>query len=191
MRTAPLGAAGFPSLSRRVMPTTQPDDVLRFLRELGDLVRQRQRIVIGGSVALILGANLSRRTEDIDLVDEVPPEIRSRHEPLQQLAQRYALNLAHFQSRYLPSGWEKRIRSLGAFGQIDVFVLDPMDVLLNKMFSQREKDRDDLRAVVGQFEKQRLIERLRDTCQGFLNEAGLRENARRNRYILFGDPLPA
>ena len=48
----PLGGTGFPSLSRRVMRTTQPDDVLRFLRELGELVRQRQRIVIGGSVAL-------------------------------------------------------------------------------------------------------------------------------------------
>jgi hypothetical protein len=187
----PLGVTGFPSLTRRVMQTTRPEDVLRFLRELGELVRQRQRIVIGGSVSLILAAKLSRRTEDIDVVDEVPAELRNQHQPLQQLSERYALNLAHFQSHFLPQGWETRIRSLGVFGQLEAYLVDPIDVILSKMFSAREKDRDDLRAVVDQFDKAKLIDRLNDTCRPLLDEPDLRDNAHRNWYVLFGEALPA
>ena len=60
---------------------------------------------------------LERRTDDIDVEDEVPSEIRSRHDLLDQLAKSYGLRLTHFQSHYLPEGWQSRLHLLGVFGR--------------------------------------------------------------------------
>jgi hypothetical protein len=99
---ADLGPPGFPSLAERLMESTKAETVLQFLRELGQGVTRPAHLAIGGSTALILGANLSRRTEDIDVVDEVPVEIREQHALLDGLARRYGLRITHFQSHYLP-----------------------------------------------------------------------------------------
>src|SRR5262249_4197429 len=88
---------GFPSLTRRVMDVTRPETIKEFLRELSQHVRRPLRLDIGGSIALILTGLLSRKTEDVDIVDEVPAEIRSQHRLLDNLAERYGLEPAHFQ----------------------------------------------------------------------------------------------
>ena len=102
---------GFPSLSRRVVDVTKPETVLEFFRLLSRHVRRPIRLNVGGSLALILRGLLSRRTEDVDVVNEVPPELREQHDVLHQLAAQFDLKLAHFQSHYLPKGWERRLRS--------------------------------------------------------------------------------
>src|SRR6185312_1542792 len=99
------GPAGFPTLGRRLMQMTSRKTVFEMLRELGSHLRRPERITIGGSIALILSGQLSRATEDVDVVDEVPAQIRSEHQLLDQLASRYGLRLTHFQSHYLPDGW--------------------------------------------------------------------------------------
>src|SRR6266536_3321905 len=63
---------GFPSLERRVMDVIHPDQVQRFLRDLSARLTRPTRLVIGGSIALILSGALIRYTDDIDVVDEVP-----------------------------------------------------------------------------------------------------------------------
>jgi Nucleotidyltransferase of unknown function (DUF6036) len=185
-----LGPTGFPSLVHRIMQATKPETVEQLLRELGLSLTTPTRLVIGGSIALILANALVRRTEDIDVVDEVPAEIRGQHELLDNLAKRYGLHLTHFQSHYLPSGWEDRLQSLGTFGKLDVFLIDPCDIFLGKLFSIREKDRDDLRAMQRLFDKTELIERLRTTTATLRQEPNLREAAAKNWYILFGDAFP-
>jgi hypothetical protein len=71
--------------------------------------------VIGGSIALILPSRISRHTEDIDVVDEIPKSLRDDHDLLTRLAARYGLRPAHFQSHYLPDGWESRVKPFGKF----------------------------------------------------------------------------
>src|SRR5262249_15572302 len=71
-----LGAPGFPFLREQLMEPTRPETIRAFLRELGLQVHQPVRFPIGGSGALILAGYLSRRTQDLDVVDEVPREIR-------------------------------------------------------------------------------------------------------------------
>lgn len=186
-----LGPVGFPSLAHRIMQATKSETVQQLLRELGMTIRMPTRLVIGGSIALIMAKALSRRTEDIDVVDEVPTEIRSQHELLDDLAKRYGLHLTHFQSHYLPTGWESRLHFLGTFGKLEVMLVDPCDIFLGKLFSSREKDRDDLRAMAGQFDRAELIERLKNTTESLRQEPGLREAAEKNWYIIFGDALPA
>jgi hypothetical protein len=186
-----FGPAGFPSLGRRLMEQTQPDTVLQFLRELGSQTRRPTRVHIGGSAALILVGKLSRHTEDIDFVDEVPAELRERHDLLDALTRRYGLRLAHFQSHYLPTGWENRVQSLGRFGNLDVYVVDAYDIFLGKLFSSREKDRDDLRILGRELERDALTARLLRNGFRLRAESKLEEAASRNWYILYGQPLPS
>jgi len=186
-----LGPPGFPSLPERVMETTKKDTVLQFLRELGSHVAQPAAISIWGAIALILSTDLSRRTEDIDVVDEVPAAIRTQHDLLDTLSRRYGLRITHFQSHYLPAGWALRLKPLGRFGQLEASIVDEYDVLLSKLFSAREKDRDDLRLLTRSLDKATLVQRLMSTCGPLLNEADLRKHAVHNWYIIFGEALPA
>jgi hypothetical protein len=147
-------------------------------------------VSIGGSAALIVAGKLSRATEDVDVVDEVPAEIRTRYDLLERLAARYGLHIAHFQSHYLPTGWADRVRSLGRLGQLEVYLVDEYDVFLSKLFSRREKDRDDLRLLAPLLDRQTVIARLRDTTGPLRSDECLRQAAADNWYILFGEPLP-
>jgi len=182
---------GFPSLMRRVMDVTRPETIEQFLRELGSHVRRPLRLDVGGSCALILRGHLSRKTEDLDVVDEVPAELRSQHTLLKELEERYGLELTHFQRHYLPMGWEQRLLSLPPFGRLQVYLVDAHDVFLSKLFSIRTKDRDDLRALFPQLDKETIARRLLESCQSALAAPDLRQRAVDNWYILYGEPLPS
>jgi len=186
-----LGPPGFSLLSRRIMPATRSETIIAFLRELGLSIAQPEKIVIGGAASLILTTPLSRRTEDIDVVDELPARMRTRHDLLDNLAKRYGIRLIHFQSHYLPLGWELRTQSLGRFGQLDVWLVDRHDTWLGKLFSPREKDRDDLRLVAPVLDKSILQQRLAHDCAAFFAQPDLRRPASDNWYIVFGETLPA
>jgi hypothetical protein len=181
---------GFPSLTRRVMDVTKPEEIMQFLNDLGHQLRRPLRVNIGGSAALILRGFLSRRTEDIDVVNELPAEIRSEHAMLDHLKEVHSLELAHFQSHYLPSGWEQRVHSLAAFDKLQVSLVDVYDVFLSKLFSSRVKDRQDLKVLIPQFDKETLLLKLKETTQSMLAAPGLREKAENNWHMLFGEPLP-
>jgi hypothetical protein len=185
-----LGPAGFPTLQQRVMPTLHPQTVLEFLRELGGRLAGPTQMIVGGSIALILSDDLRRATDDIDVVDEVPAEIRSQDDLLDELATRYGLRVTHFQSHFLPAGWRERIRSLGQFGQLDVHLIDTLDIFIGKLFSARLKDRDDLRHLVRRLEKTKIESRLRSTASALLAVPLLAKNASANWYILYGQELP-
>lgn len=186
-----LGPAGFPTLERRIMDAVKPETVLQFFRELGRRIRGPSRMDVGGSIALILQNVLSRHTDDIDIVNEVPAEIRGEHALLDELASSFGLRLTHFQSHYLPSGWEARLSSFGRFGQLDVHLIDAYDVFVGKLFSARRKDRDDLRALATRLEKQTAANRLNTSAQSLMAEAQLAEQARENWYVVYGEDLPA
>jgi hypothetical protein len=191
LRLVEMGQRGFPSLEHRLMETTRRETVLQFLRDLGTRLSEPQKITIGGAFALVLEAGLSRHTEDIDVVDEVPAGLREHPEWLGSLASRYGLHLTHFQSHYLPVGWAGRVHSLGLFGQLQVFVVDALDVLVGKLFSAREKDLDDLRMLLPKVDKTQFVERLRSAGATFVAEERLHPNAQRNWYILYGETLPS
>jgi hypothetical protein len=182
---------GFPSLMSRLMEPTRPEKIKQFLRELSVHIRKPTRIEVGGSVALMLPLLLSRRTEDVDIVDEVPADIRSQHKVIADLKARYDLVPAHFQQHYLPSDWKNRLHYFDTYGEMRIYLVDPYDVLLSKLFSIRTKDLDDLRAVMPQINKETFAERLKDKTQSMLAATDLRKRAEQNWFILFGEALPA
>jgi hypothetical protein len=191
IRREDLGKPGFPFLREQIMEPTRPETIRQFFEELGSELHKTVRVYLGGSGALILTGHLSRRTQDLDVVDELPEEIRSLHKTLDKLTQRYRLQIAHFQSHYLPSGWEKRVHSLEPFGRLQVFLVDAYDVFLSKLFSAREKDRDDLRALVPQLDKETVVRRLKETTAAWQGESHLLQRAQDNWKILYGEPLPS
>jgi hypothetical protein len=181
---------GFSSLRDRLMEKTDPETVKQYLRSVGVTLVRPTPVAIGGAIALILAGYLSRRTEDIDVVDEVPAEIRSQHQLLAQLKKSYGLEMAHFQQHYLPSRWSERLHSIESFGQLRVSLVDVYDVFLSKLTSIRTKDCDDLRVVLPQLDKETLVRRLRETMTSALAEAEQRRRAERNWYVLYGEALP-
>jgi len=191
IRREELGARGFPYLEDQLMEPTRREDVETFVRELGTVAHHPIRMTIGGSIALIVPGYLKRRTQDMDVVDEIPAELRSQAKLLNELMLRFRLRLTHFQSHYLPHGWERRVHSLGAFGKLQVFLVDVYDVFLSKLFSKREKDRDDLRVLAPQLDKETLTRRLAESAGSLKADATLLSNAEQNWYILYGEALPS
>jgi hypothetical protein len=180
----------FPSLSRRIVDTTKRETVLQFLAELSDHVHSPARLDIGGAVALILVGHLSRRTDDIDIVNEVPAEIRVQHALLDSLTHRYRLKISHFQSHYLPNGWENRVHSIGSIGKLQVFVVDEYDVFIGKLFSARSKDLDDLREILPRLDSSTIRARLIESSSGLRSDAKSKQAAEKNWFVLFREPLP-
>jgi hypothetical protein len=185
-----LGEPGFPTLEKRIVESLKPETILEFLRELGAAIKEPARLEIGGASSLILGGFLSRATEDIDVVNEVPPPIRLQHELLARLSARYGLSLTHFQSHYLPSGWINRVRSFGRFQTLDVYLIDVYDIFVGKLFSNREKDLDDLRLLKRSLEKDRVVDRFKTRAEALIAETALKAHAGKNWRIHFDEPLP-
>ena len=79
---------------------------------------------------------------------------------LEELTRRYGLHLTHFQSHYLPQGWESRTSDFGSFGKIQVRLIDPYDIIAGKIFSNRPKDRDDVRLLSSALDKEQLRQRV-------------------------------
>jgi Nucleotidyltransferase of unknown function (DUF6036) len=181
---------GFPSLKRRVMDKLPPEKVRQFFEYLGQRIRMDLKIYVAGSIALILTDHLQRHTEDVDIVDEIPEEIRDNHELMNALPELFKLELGHVQSHYLPSGWIDRVHYFDDFDRLRVYLLDVYDVFLSKLFSARVKDMSDLLVLAPQLDKEMLVEKLKTTCRSFLTVPGELEKAQKNWRVLFLDDLP-
>lgn len=178
---------GFPSLRKRIMDVTEPEVLSRLCRDLGRRLRDPATITIGGSMALIVQSLVIRETEDVDVVDELPPIIRQDHRLLEELLSKYKLKLAHFQSHYLPDGWQRRTWSLGVFDLLTVRVVDPSDVLIGKLFSRRDKDFKDFMHCWKKIDQQPLRRRIAEDTAAFRSDAKSLEAAMHNWYILTGE----
>ncbi len=179
----------FPSLKERLMPQLSPLTVRQFLRELGSAIAHPTTITMGGAASLVLRGLLSRATEDVDLVDEVPAEIRHEREILELLSTRYGLRLTHFQSHYLPRDWESRTIDFGAFGKIQVRLVDALDIVAGKVYSTRPKDLDDFRLLSLALNKEELKQRVLQRSTSLISSDQNRQQAIRNWYIVYGDDL--
>ena len=177
---------GFWSIKFRIVEPVTPDLILTMLRELGNKLRRPASINVGGSCSLILAEVLSRPTNDVDVVNELPDVIRNDHELVNFIADKYNLRPTHFASHYLPDNWEFRTRSLGRLGRLDVKVVDPIDVIAGKFFSKRQKDGKDLLAVWPRVDHDVLRDRLEFNTADLRKEQRLLDAARHNWYIFTG-----
>jgi Nucleotidyltransferase of unknown function (DUF6036) len=181
---------GFPSIRKRLMDKTEPETIRQYLTQLGYELRSTVKIEVGGGCALILPGYVSRFTEDIDVVGEVPADIRSKYELLDELQKIHGLHMGHVQPHYFPKGWRDRVHSYAVFNHLQISLVDVYDVFLSKLFSARLKDFGDLKIVLPQLDKEVLVRRFLTTCQDFLAAERMKELATKNWHILFGEELP-
>ncbi len=180
----------FPSLPDRLEFSMKPASVQQFLTALGKTVDRPITLTLGGSAALILRGLLDRHTDDLDLADEVPAEIRAAKETLSELTLRFGLRLAHFQTHYLPPGWARRTSDGGSYGSILLRLIDPYDIIAGKVFSARARDQDDVRVVSRRLDKGPLLERVHEYSAAVWGDERLREQARDTWQIVFLEDLP-
>jgi hypothetical protein len=183
------GDVKFPSLKERLMPHLSPAPIRQFLRELGSAIAHPATITMGGAASLVLRGLLSRATEDVQVVDEVPAEIRDERQFLQGLSACYGLQTTHFQSHYLPRGWESRTTEFGTFGKIHVRLVDVVDIIAGKVFSSRPKDLDDFRLLSPNIDQEALRQRVLQESSSLISSDEKRRQAIKNWYIVYGDDL--
>jgi hypothetical protein len=181
---------GFPSLRKRLMEKTQPDTIRQYFESLGMTLQKKIHIDIAGAVSLILPGYVHRSTADIDIVGEVPEPIRTQYRLLDDLERRYGLHLGHVQTHYFPKGWSERVHAFGIFSRLEVSLVDVYDVFLSKVFSSRNKDKDDLTVLKPQIDKEVLVDRFENSCGDFLPAVRLKEIATENWRVLFSEALP-
>lgn len=187
----PFEEVGFPSLRRRVATRTEPSEITRFFATLGGRLRKVATLDVTGSCALILLGLLERGTKVIDVIDEVPQEIRENHRLVDELQEGFGLHLGHVQRHYFPLGWAERSTWHGAWGRLTVRLLDVYDVVLSKLFSARIKDLTDLQQLLPGLDKEIMTDRLRRSCRDFLAIDRLRGIASENWQTLFKEDLPS
>ena len=180
----------FPSIPDRLEFGMKPATIKSFLTALGKTLDRPITLTLGGSGALILRGLLHRHTEDLDLADEIPAEVRRAGGVLSELASRFGLRLAHFQTHYLPPGWASRTIDGGSYGKILLRLLDPYDIVAGKVFSARSRDQDDVRVASRLLDKSRLLERVHEYAASVGDDERLRTQAMDTWQIVFLEDLP-
>jgi len=184
-----LGEAGFPNIRRRLVAGIGETQVKQIFDLLGRSVHDRVEVNVAGSIPTLIEGLTARPTADIDIVNEVPPEIRKQKALLDKIQTDYGLSLGHVLSHYLPSRWEARRHFLGDFGGLRVYLVDPYDIFVSKVSSKQEKHKDDLRVLAQKLDKEIVKQRLLGDGQRFLQDPFLRPQIEENWRFIYQEPL--
>jgi hypothetical protein len=185
-----LGKEGFHNIRGRLVTNVGSNDVRQIFSLLGQGVHDRVDVYIAGSIPTMIQGLTARPTDDIDIVNEVPPEIRKQVDILKRIRADYGLTLGHVQSHYLPANWQQRRRFLGDFGGLHVYMVDVVDIFVSKLSSKQEKHKEDLRVLAKNLNKEEIERRLRGDGKAFLEDPYLRPQIEANWKFLFQEPLP-
>lgn len=182
----------FPSILPRLIEPISAQNVIECLRDVSTQLRERVSIVVGGSSVLLLKHLIERATENIDVLDELPEELRDQHAVLDDIKARHRLSITHAASHYLPTGWNTRTWSLDKFGPLDVRVVDPIDLLVSKLFSKRAKDFRDVKDCWDLIDHAEFRQRLSQDTHLLRGNSEVLAAAVRNWFVLTGEEtLPA
>jgi hypothetical protein len=162
-------------------------DLKQVLQLLGAAIHGRVEIDIAGSVPTLVTGLTARPTDDIDLVNEVPAEIRRQRNTLQKIKTEYGLKLG--QAHYLPADWQQRRRSLGDFGGLRAYLVDPADIFVSKLSSRQEKHIQDLRVMAKELDKTSLRRRLLENGRAFVEDPYMRGQIEANWQFIFQEAL--
>jgi Nucleotidyltransferase of unknown function (DUF6036) len=184
-----LGEPGYSTIRRRLVDSIDSTQLGQIFELLGRGIHGRVEIHIAGSVPTLIKGLTARPTDDIDLVDEVPAEIRRQQDVLRRIETEFGLKLGHVQSHYLPARWRDRRQWLDDFGGLRVYLLDEYDIFVSKLSSKKEKHQLDLRVLALKLDKDTARHRLLTDGRGFLDDPKLRPQIEENWRFIFQEPL--
>ncbi len=184
-----LGEPGYSTIRRRLVDGIDSTLLSQVFELLGRNIHGRVEIHIAGSVPTLIKGLTARPTDDINLVDEVPQEIRRQRDVLRKIEDEFGLKLGHVQSHYLPPHWRDRRQSLGDFGGLRVYLLDEYDIFVSKLSSKQKKPQLDLRVLATKLDKEKTRHRLFTDGRAFFDDPKLRPQIEENWRFIFQDPL--
>ncbi|MBI3411416.1 MAG: hypothetical protein HY040_24070 [Planctomycetes bacterium] len=184
-----LGRPGFRNLRRRLVAAPGKSEIEQIFELLGRGIHDRIEVTVAGSIPTLVEGLTHRPTDDIDVVNEVPAEIREQRKLLRQIEDRFGLRLGHVQEHYLPRNWKEHRRFLGDFGGIRVYLADVYDVFVSKLSSKQERHKDDLRVMAPQLDKAKAKKRLLGDGKAFLENEKERAVIEENWRFVFRQPL--
>jgi hypothetical protein len=184
-----LGSPGYRNIRRRLVSNVGSTEIHQIFSLLGDRVQDSIDVYIAGSIPTLIQGLTARPTDDIDIVNEVPAQIRKQGDLLKRIRSEYGLTLGHVQSHYLPANWQQRRRFLGNFGGLQVYLVDVVDIFVRKLSSKQEKHQQDLRVLANSLQKDVIKRRLQNDGQAFLNDPFLRPQIEANWRFIFRDAL--
>jgi hypothetical protein len=184
-----LGKPGFRYIRRRLVANPNLVDLQQLLEILGQSLHRRVELNIAGSIPTLVRGLTARPTDDIDIVDEVPIEVKQQREKLAKIKAEYGLVFGHVQSHYLPANWQERRQFLGDFGRIRAYLVDPYDIFVSKLSSKLEKHKQDLRVLAKTLDRETAEGRLFTDGAAFINDPHLRPQIEKNWQFIFQEPL--
>lgn len=187
IRTTEFDKVGFRTLGSRLMEPTTPAQIERFFRELGRRVRTHTVLYVAGSAVLLANRLIVRHTTYVDVINEIPASIREDHEIIDTVERATQLRLAHTASHYYPKGWRNRTSSYGVFDLLDVRFIDPIDQLVGKLFSKRDRDAQDVKDAWDGIDQNAFRDRLQRTTHELRQVERVQSNALETWYILTGE----
>jgi hypothetical protein len=165
------------------------NEIRQIFSLLGERVRGSVDVYIAGSIPTLIQGLSARPTDDIDIVNEVPAEIRKQSDLLKRIRTEYGLTFGHVQSHYLPANWQQRRRFLGDFGGLHVYLVDVVDIFVSKLSSKQEKHQQDLRVLAKKLNKDEIKSRLLGDGKPFLDDPFLRPQIEKNWTFVFQEPF--
>jgi hypothetical protein len=184
-----LGEPGYSTIGRRLVDSIDSTQLRQIFALLGRAIHRSVEIHIAGSVPTLIKGLTARPTDDIDLVDEVPVEIRRQRDVLREIETEFGLKLGHVQSHDLPPHWRERRQWLGDFGGLRVYVLDEYDIFVSKLSSKQKKHQLDVRVLALKLDKEKARHRLLTDGRIFLGDAKLRPQIEEHWRFIFQEPL--
>lgn len=184
-----LGEPGYSTIRRRLVESIDSTQLRQIFELLGRNVHGRVEVHIAGSVPTLIKGLTARPTDAIDLVDEVPAEIRRQSDVLQRIEDEFGLKLGHVRSHYLPPHWRDRRQWLGDFGGLRVYLLDEYDIFVSKLSSKQKKHQLDVRVLALKLDKDKARQRLLGDGQIFLDDLKLRPQIEENWRFIFQESL--
>jgi hypothetical protein len=184
-----LGKEGFHNIRGRLVSNVGSNEIRQIFSILGQGVHDRVDVYIAGSIPTMIQGLTARPTDDIDIVNEVPAQIRKQTETLKRIRAEYGLTLGHVQSHYLPANWQQRRRFLGDFGGLHVYLVDVVDIFVSKLSSKQEKHKQDLRVLAVNLNKNDIKRRLLGDGKPFLDNSYLRPQIEENWRFVFQEPF--
>lgn len=132
--------------------TMGEEDLRKALLALGERLRARTDIVVGGASALILTGELPRATSDFDVLYS-DPDIGRLQEDIRAVADRLHLTPGWLNGSIqtyldvLPPDYKARLITLPARGKLHIALLHRQDIIVMKLFAGRSRDLTDIVAL--------------------------------------------
>lgn len=184
-----LGQPGFSTIRRRLVDTIDDSQLRQIFEMLGRNIHGQVEIHVAGSIPTLIKGLTARPTININIVDEVPAEIRRQRALLRKIKTDFGLTLGHMQSHYLPAHWRDRRQWLGDFGGLRVYVVDEYDIFVSKLPSKKAKHQSDLRVLALRLDKGTAKHRLQSDGTAFLEDPKLRPQIEENWRFIFQELL--